>query len=111
MAGGFEINRRSGGGFGFNLKAANDQVVLSSQGYKAKASCRKGIESVRRHSVDDANFARLAGSDGRPYFTLRASNGKVIGQSQMYADTSGRDNGIRSVATNAPTAPVEDHTS
>jgi uncharacterized protein YegP (UPF0339 family) len=110
MAGVFEINRRSGGGFGFNLKAANDQVVLSSQGYKAKSSCRKGIESVRKHSVNDANFTRLAAADGRPYFTLKAANGKVIGQSQMYADASGRDNGIQSVATNAPTAAVEDLT-
>ena len=110
MAGVFEINRRSGGGFGFNLKAANDQVVLSSQGYKAKSSCRKGIASVRKHSVDDANFARLGAADGRVYFTLRAANGRIIGQSQMYADTSGRDNGIRSVATNAPTASIEDLT-
>jgi uncharacterized protein YegP (UPF0339 family) len=65
MAGVFEINRRAGGGFGFNVKAANDQVVLSSQGYETKASCRKGIESVRKHSTDEANQRHPVSGDER----------------------------------------------
>jgi uncharacterized protein YegP (UPF0339 family) len=110
MSGTFEISTRSNGEFQFNLKAANGQVILSSQGYSAKASCSNGIESVRSHSQDDANFQRLEAKDGRTYFTLSASNGQVIGQSQMYADAAGRDNGIRSVMENAPGAKLEDLT-
>ncbi len=32
--------------FKFDLKASNGQNILSFQGYKSKASCIKGIESV-----------------------------------------------------------------
>ena len=110
MAGKFEISTRSNGEFQFNLKAGNGQVILSSQGYASKPSCTNGIESVRSNSQDDARFERKEASDGRPYFNLLASNGQVIGSSQMYADTSGRDNGIDSVKTNAADASIDDQT-
>jgi uncharacterized protein YegP (UPF0339 family) len=108
MAGKFEISKRSNGEYQFNLKAGNGQVILTSQGYAAKASCLGGVESVRAHSAADANFHREQAKDGRLYFTLNASNGQVVGQSQMYADAGGRDNGIRSVQDNAPGATLDD---
>lgn len=108
MAGKFEISKRSNGEFQFNLKAGNGQVILSSEGYVAKAACENGVESVRRHAAAEANFHRHEATDGRVYFTLKASNGQVIGKSQMYADDAGRDNGIHSVQENAPGAALED---
>ena len=35
-------------------------------------------------------YDRLVGKDGSPYFTLKASNGQVIGQSKMYPDLKER---------------------
>ena len=49
-------------------------------------------------------------SDGSPYFNLIATNGQVIGSSQMYANETNRDNGIASVMNNAPDAEVVDLT-
>src|SRR5690606_19959441 len=106
MAGKFEIGKRRNGEFQFNLKAGNGQVILSSQGYKEKASALNGIEPVRRHAVDEANFERLTAKDGSPYFNLRASNGEVIGHSEMYSSAAAPDNGIESVKGNAPGASV-----
>ena len=34
----------------FHLRAANDQVICSSQGYTTKQNCVKGIESVKKNS-------------------------------------------------------------
>ena len=48
----FEIYKDDGGRFRFDLKAKNGQTVIFSEAYKAKASCKNGIESVRRNSVD-----------------------------------------------------------
>jgi len=110
MAGKFEIGKRKNGEFQFNLKAGNGQVILSSEGYKEKASALNGIESVRRHAVDEANFERLTAKDGSPYFNLKASNGQVIGHSEMYSSAAARDNGIESVKSNAPGAAVADLT-
>ena len=110
MAGKFEIGKRSNGEFQFNLKAGNGQVILTSEGYSAKASCSNGIESVRRNSQDDARFERKTASNGKFFFNLTATNGQTIGSSQMYADEGGRNNGIASVKTNAPDAAIDDQT-
>lgn len=110
MAGKFEVSTRSNGEFQFNLKAGNGQVILASEGYAAKASCLNVVESVRKHAAAESSFHRHEAKDGRQYFTLKAVNGQVIGQSQMYADAGGRDNGIRSVMENAPGAALHDTT-
>lgn len=43
-------------------------------------------------------------------FNLVAGNGQVIGTSQVYSSIDGCKNGIESVKTNAPIAPIEDQT-
>jgi len=98
-----------GGEFRFNLKADNGQVILSSEGYKAKAGRDNGIASIRSNCGDDACYERLTSSSGKPYFNLKATNGQVIGSSQMYESESARDNGIASVKKNgSSTSEVEE---
>ena len=46
----FEIYNDKAGEFRFRLKARNGEIVLASEGYKTKASCEKGIESVRKNA-------------------------------------------------------------
>ncbi len=46
----FEIYKDKAGEYRFRLKAANGEVILASEGYTAKASCEKGIESVRKNA-------------------------------------------------------------
>ena len=106
----FVISQRANGDYQFNLKADNGQVILTSQGYSGKASCMNGVESVRTNSQEDGRFDRQTASNGKFYFNLKASNGQVVGSSQMYEAESGRDNGIDSVKRNAPNATVEDTT-
>ncbi|MFT3902689.1 MAG: YegP family protein [Niabella sp.] len=106
----FVITTRTNGEFQFNLKAGNGQTILTSEGYKTKASCDNGIESVRKNSQDDGKYDRKTSSNGKFYFNLKATNGQVIGTSEMYESESGRDNGIASVKENAPGATVDDQT-
>jgi uncharacterized protein YegP (UPF0339 family) len=106
----FVVTTRKNGDFQFNLVAGNGQVIMSSQGYKAKATCMNGIESVRKNCADDSKFERKTAANGKFYFNLKATNGQVIGSSQMYAGEAGMENGIKSVATNAPDANVEEVT-
>ena len=44
----FESYTDKGGKYRFRLKAANGQVIGSSEGYESEASCKAGIESVKR---------------------------------------------------------------
>lgn len=48
----FEIYTDKAGEFRFRLKARNGEIILSSEGYKAKASCENGIESVRKNAPE-----------------------------------------------------------
>lgn len=104
----FVIKKRTNGEFQFDLKAGNGQVILTSEGYSSKDGCKNGIESVKKNSQDDTKFEKKESSNGKYYFTLKATNGQVIGTSEMYESAAGRDNGIASVKTNAPNASVED---
>ncbi len=38
------------GEYRFRLTATNGQVIATSEGYKAKASCLNGIESVKKNA-------------------------------------------------------------
>ena len=48
----FEIYADKAGEFRFRLKARNGEIIAVSEGYKAKASCQNGIESVRKNDPD-----------------------------------------------------------
>lgn len=104
----FLITKRKNDEFQFVLKAGNGEVILTSEGYSNKANCTNGIESVKRNSQDDSKFEKKEAKDGRTYFNLKATNGQIIGSSQMYASISGRDNGIESVKKNASDAEVKE---
>lgn len=47
MPGKFELKSAANGQFMFNLKAANGEIILTSELYAAKASALNGIESVK----------------------------------------------------------------
>lgn len=104
----FVLKGTKDGQFMFNLQAGNGQIILTSERYKQKSSATNGIESVKTNSQDATKFEKLSSDSGKEYFVLKAANGQVVGNSQMYADASSRDAGIESVKTNAPSADVDD---
>lgn len=106
----FVVSTRNNGEFQFVLKASNGQVILSSEGYTTKPACLKGIESVKKNSLVEKRFDILESKNGKSYFTLRATNGQIIGSSEMYESLSGCKNGIQSVMKNASEADLLDLT-
>ncbi|MBQ5953665.1 MAG: YegP family protein [Lachnospiraceae bacterium] len=48
----FEVYKDKAGEFRFRLKARNGEIILTGEGYKAKASCLNGIDSIRRNAPD-----------------------------------------------------------
>lgn len=116
----FIIKQTSNDGFMFNLLANNGQVICTSQVYASMATCRTGVESVRRNCGSDTEDQTLREPEskknpkyeiyldagGKYRFRLKASNGEIVAASQGYTDKSSCRNGIRSVADNAPDAEV-----
>lgn len=108
MAAKFELKKTASGKFLFNLKAANGQVVLTSEAYNAKPSAMKGIAAVRKASANGKNFDRRTDKSGKPYFVLLAGNREPLGHSESYSSVKSMEKGIASVQRVAGSAVLSD---
>jgi uncharacterized protein len=108
-------------GYRFELKAANGEVILSSQPYLSHASCIKGIESIKTNApiapVEDQTVKEFAAEknpkfemyryrNGDYRFRLLARNGELIGSGERYKSKVGCQNGIDSIKRNAAEALI-----
>ena len=48
----FEMYQDKAGEFRFRLKAKNGEIIATGEGYKTKANCLNGIESVKKNAPD-----------------------------------------------------------
>lgn len=46
----FEIYKNRKGEFRWRLRANNNQIIASGEGYTSKAACKNGIESVKKNA-------------------------------------------------------------
>lgn len=106
----FVISKRKNGEFQFNLLAGNGEIILTSEGYASKPSCMNGVRSVMKNATEVRRFELKVAKNGKFHFNLKASNGQVIGSSEMYKSQSTCENGIASVKKNAVEAKIEDKT-
>ena len=106
MIGYYELKNTATGKPMFNLKAANHEVILTSETYESKEAALNGIASVRKNGQLEASFEKKAAVKGEPYFVLKATNGQVVGKSEMYTSETARDNGIASVMRNCSSEKV-----
>jgi uncharacterized protein len=97
----YQISPTTNSKFMFNLKAENNQVILTSQVYEQKQSAHTGIESVQANGSDAKNFELKTSTANEPYFVLKAQNGEIIGTSQMYSSAAAAEGGIASVQANS----------
>ena len=97
----YEIHRARDGQFHFHLKAANGEIILSSELYKSRSGAKNGIASVQRNGTDPDRFDRRIDKRGEPYFVLKAGNHQIIGTSEMYESAAAMEKGIKSVMKNA----------
>lgn len=121
MAGKFEIKVTDSGKYRFNLKAGNGEVIATSQLYATAASCKKGIESVKRialtakledqtvegfQTVTNPKFEVYTDKNNETRFRLKARNGEIVATGEGYSAKKSCLNGIESIKKNAPEAKV-----
>lgn len=110
MATTFELTKNEKGEFHFRLVGSQGKTLLRSEGYTAKASAKKGIESVRANAQVEGRLVVLEASDGRPYVNLKAANGQVVATSPMFPDAAACEAGARAIRAEAGRAQVVDKT-
>lgn len=115
------VVRNTNTGVKFDLKAGNGQVIATSEVYNSLASCKNGIESVKKNApvapVEDQTvegyateknpkFEIYQDNAGEYRFRLKAGNGQVIAVGEGYTTLANCKNGVESVKKNAPDADV-----
>jgi uncharacterized protein len=110
MAGWFELSKSVDGQFRFVLKAANTEIILTSELYKSMGSAENGIASAQKNCGSDDRYEKKVATNGKHFFNLKAANHQIIGTSQMYATAQSRDDGIASVKSNGATQTIKDNT-
>ena len=116
------VIRKTKTGIKFDLKAANGEVIATSEVYNSAASCRKGIASVAKNAPPAAvenqtaegyavekhpKFEVYTDKAGEFRFRLKATNGQIIATSEGYTALKSCLNGIESVKKNAVDARIE----
>ena len=122
MANKFVLESAAKGGYKFNLKSSNGQVVATSQVYKSVDGAKKGIASVQKVAVEapiedqtkegfakekNPKFEVYADKAGEFRFRLKAKNGQIVAVSEGYKAMKSCLNGIESVKKSAD-AKVEE---
>jgi len=92
----------------FVLKAPNNETILSSENYVSHEGAKNGINSVRANGPLKGHFEKRISRANEPYFVLKASNGEIIGTSEMYSSDSACNNGIDAVMKYASTTEVKE---
>lgn len=102
----FEVFRGADGRFYFNLHAANGEIVLRSQGYALEESAWNGCFSVADNGTKVARYDVRQAANGQWYFNLTATNGQVIGTSELYVSKYNAERGRNGVIALLPTVDV-----
>ncbi len=118
----FTVKATKNGGYKFDLRATNGQVIASSQIYKSLITCNQGIASVTKNApaanVEDQTvegfekqkhpkFEIYTDKAGEFRFRLKATNGQIVATSEGYKTMKSCMNGIASVKKNVVDAPTE----
>jgi uncharacterized protein len=84
--------------------------VLRSEGYTSLSSAKKGITSVKKNGKVAARYEVLGADNGEFYFNLVATNGEIIGTSELYTTESSAKSavdGVIAVLQNPTSAAAE----
>ena len=117
----FVVKQTKNGGFMFNLKAGNGEILATRETYTTEKACLNGIESVRKNSVagkledqtvegfekqTNPKFEVYKDKAGECRVRLNATNGEIIATGESYKAKASCLNGIDSIRRNAPESPV-----
>ena len=92
-----EIKRHKGNGYIFSLKAEDGGNLLRSVSFTNKDDIKKTVAELQ--TIKDAQnvFERKTNHEGKFLFSLKNSNGELIGRSELYSSEAGMENGIKNV--------------
>ncbi len=120
MAHKFNITGAASDQFKFDF-SYNAEKIFWSESYKAKASAKSAIESLKKNAPDAIvvdlskdetgsgyRFEIVASKDDQHFVRFVASNGETMARTETYASKASAKNAIESLKKNGPGAEVND---
>lgn len=84
-------------GYSFSIQAESGTTLLQSVVFSNKEEAQSIIEGLTRIKGVQNTFERKTNHKGDFLFNLKSSNGKLIGQSELYSSEAGLQNGINNL--------------
>lgn len=102
----FAVRLDAGGKYYWNLHAGNGEIVLHSERYDSEAAALNGAFSVLDNGATAARYQVLKAQSGQYYLNLTATNGQVIGTSELYATKSNAERARDALIALVPTVVI-----
>jgi uncharacterized protein len=96
----FIIKSKDEGGFIFNLEDNNGQIILTSETFMTKESCKDGIDSVQTNCTYYNRYKKGITTNNNHFFLMKTFTGQVIGKSEMFESVYSMEICIESVRRN-----------
>ncbi len=106
----FVLSKNTNGQYYFRLRADNGQSLLVSEGYISKAGCMNAVNLAKVNAKDESRYDKRTAPNGKYYFNLKATNGQIIGTSEIYETAAARDNAIKTVQSAVTDTLLNDET-
>jgi uncharacterized protein YegP (UPF0339 family) len=108
----FEVYQDSAKEFRWRLVSGEDKdrevLATGGQGYKSKADCTHGVESIQKGS-DKLKFEEYQDNAKQNRWRAKASNGQVVAASgSSYKTKADCDSAVETIKKGAAKAPVEE---
>jgi uncharacterized protein YegP (UPF0339 family) len=96
----FVLRNNGRGEFYFNLTDDKGRILLISELYKTKDSCRDGIISVQVNCIYYKRFEKKISQDKKHFFNLITHEGQIIGKSESFESVYSMEVCLESVRRN-----------
>ena len=85
---------------GFVVKSKSGRVLLQSVEFTTKTEIERNIKQLNSFPKLLTKVERKTNFDGKFLFSVKNSDNKIIGRSELYSSEAGMENGIKNLAKN-----------
>ncbi|PXX24997.1 YegP family protein [Arenibacter sp. ARW7G5Y1] len=100
-----KIIKESDTKYTFSLQSESGQALLTSIPFNNREEINKTIANLKVLIGQSSVFERKTDYNGKFLFTLKNSEGKIIGSSMLYSSEAGMENGIKNLKTSISLLP------
>ncbi|MCM4168155.1 hypothetical protein KCTC52924_03711 [Arenibacter antarcticus] len=91
--------------FSFTLQSESGHNLLQSVPFSDKQKLEWTIATLKELILRHSSFERKTNYNGKFFFLLKDSDGKLIGNSMFYSSEAGMENGIKNIKTSITLLP------